>query len=669
MHHLSSSPFRRLLSAGLLGLFLSSATLRADEEAGKAATPALAPLTIQDGHFVDPAGKPVRFWGVNLVSLFPTREQADAIAETLANRQINLARPHHLLRPSGDWNPKMVSGAIVTYKDTSREFDPEALERFDYLNAALRKKGIYLAMSAHFSRDFLPGDVDILETTPEDRAAWQEGVKELNGWNWKKAIDPKKSLPVIDERAALIVEEFTRKLLEHKNPHTGIVYAQDPQILTMEVINESSLEYAVICGNRFPAHFQQKLEARWQAFCQDKGVEAGDLYKPANPKMKDLRAEFLRSLDAAYFERIKTFLASLGCKAPVTFSNLWRGDSVADMHYQQADWVENHAYISPRVVDKNDDGIYSANRNALEGKPFFIGELNQSEGGENIAREKPFRPMVEVATVAYGALQDWDGLIWFAWNHGDRNIAPDGASREAGRDAKLGEMMSDHMMQDHLRSLGYVFRNGLIRPSTQPVTLWTDKPYYAGNYHGLMRGKTNYKPGWQSVHRIRRAYGPVPEGQSTAPWMTESPKNPVVSDTGEIIKDMERKQLTIAAPQVEIFSGELDDSAPKGPAHLSLKETEGFATVVLVALDHKPLKESRHLLVSRTLVDKDLKETSGPAAVLKDLRSFQAGTAQFTATRTMAGPAPSPQAIILETSPSGLALPAGDWTEAELRIP
>src|SRR5436853_370291 len=103
----------------------------------------LPPLTIKGEDFVDPAGNVVRFWGVNLVALYPDHAKADAIASTLASRQINLVRPHHNLRPSTDWNPKMVSGSLLTYKDTSREFDPDALDKFDYLNAALRKNGIY----------------------------------------------------------------------------------------------------------------------------------------------------------------------------------------------------------------------------------------------------------------------------------------------------------------------------------------------------------------------------------------------------------------------------------------------------------------------------------------------------------------------------------------------
>ncbi len=225
--------------------------------AGPPAVPQLPRLTVHGENFVDASGQPVRFWGVNVVALYPDHATADLFAAHLASLQVNLVRPHHILRSSLDWNPNMASGALVKYDDTSREFDPDALDRFDYLNAAYRRNGIYLAFSAHWSHTFRPGDVDIMTTTPQDRDAWVAGMKELNGWDWKKAGDDYKNLPVIDERCAQLMEEFNKKLLAHVNPYTGDNYASDSQILTYEIINESSLEYAIICQNRFPDYLKR----------------------------------------------------------------------------------------------------------------------------------------------------------------------------------------------------------------------------------------------------------------------------------------------------------------------------------------------------------------------------------------------------------------------------
>lgn len=630
-----------------------------------APTGPIAPLTINDaGHFVDAQGESVRFWGVNLVALYPSRAQADSIAETLAERQVNLARPHHMLRHSKDWVYGMEGNSLVKYEEDSRQFDLEALDRFDYLNAKLREKGIYLAMSAHFSRSYRAGDASILETDEADALAWGEAMTELNSWHWKKAIDVKKNMPLIDERSALVSEEFIRKLLEHKNPYTGLTYAEDPQVLTMEVLNESSLEYAIICGNRFPDYFQQKLDDQWAEFCAERGKAPGDLYKVSG-EMIAVRAEFFRYLDEKFFNRIKATIAATGSTVPMTYSNLWRGENATKMHWETSDWVENHSYADPRLANRHEDAISKVSRNRLLNKPFFIGELNQAEGGDNIQKQKPYRTMLQAGIVAYGLFQDWDGLVWFAWNHGDRSVLPDGSAKDPDRDAHLGDMLRDNMMQDHLRSLGYIFRNELIQPSVDPITVWIDDPIYAGDYHGLMRGKNNYKAGWQNIHGVRKAYGKEPTEQASAPWFQHGPRNPLLADTGEIIKDMQRRYIAASAPQTEIFSGMNDAQAVDILKCLSVENAGDFITVVLVTQDGQLIAQSSHLLLSRTAITEDLKETTGEI-YLQTLKRPQGGqTWHMRVNRTVSTKIPEP--TTLEVNAAGaFVLPATDWTECEL---
>lgn len=624
-------------------------------------------LKQQGSGFVDAQGKPVRFWGVNLVALYPDHAAADALAANLDSLGVNLVRPHHNLRPSTDWNPGMPSGALLTYKETSREFDQNALDRFDYLNAALRKHGIALALSVNWTRRYRPGDADILPSDQADQDAWKAAMIELQSWHWKKAFDVYKMLPVVDERAALLNEEFIKKFLAHVNPYTGLPYATDPQVLTFEIMNEASTEYAVICGNRMPDYWQKILESKWQAFAQAQGIEPGDLYKPANPKAKEVRAKFLLKLDEDYLQRITKAIREAGSQAAVSYSNLWRGDNMAEMNSRTSGFIEDHIYMNPMVVREPKDGIYDLSRSAIQGKPFFVGEFNQAEGADNIKAQSPTRTMLPVAAAAYASLQDWDGIVWFAWLHGDSLMGPDGWAKDEGRQSNLGGILGDGMMIDHLRTTGLIYRNHLVEKSRQPVTLWVDQPVAVGDYNGLMRGKYVYKPGWQNVHGIRKAFGAVPESQATAPWMTQSPPNPIVSDTGEIVKDITRKQLTIAAPQAEAFSGYFDGKSPAGLKHLAV-EGENFATVVAVAVDEKPLSDSAHLVLSRSEIKADNSESAGPRIRLTGLKPAEDGKSwQLVLTRPRAAAANAvPQK--LEPGPDGaLVLDAGDWRECELR--
>ncbi len=135
-----------------------------------------------------------------------------------------------------------------------------------------------------------------------------------------------------------------------------------------------------------------------------------------------------------------------------------------------------------------------------------------------------------------------------------------------------------------------------------------------------------------------------------------------VSDTGEIVKDIVRKQLTVTAPQAEGFSGYLDGKAPAGLPHLDVAGDAGFATVIVVAEDEKPLAQSRRLVLSRTGLDTDLKEIDGPALALRKLAS---GKWIFRVTRPRATPSES----TLTANASGtLVLPTGTWHEAELHL-
>ena len=653
------------MKSALLGL-LCPLLLLAAAPVAVSADP-LSPLTVSGNNYTDPAGNTVKFWGVNLTAFYPDRATADATARNLAALQVNLVRPHHMLRSSKDWNPDMASGALIDYAADSRTFDPAALESFDYLNAALRREGIYLAMSAHNTRRFHPGDVGILSVSPEDDAAWSAAISELNGWHWKKSFDPIKALPVIDERAALLTIEFLVNLLKHRNPHTGLTYAEDHQWISLEVVNESSIEYAIVCKNRFPAYFEERLQNRWQTYAREHGIaNPGDIYEPRGNETVRVRAAFFRELESAYYDRVRAAMESTGAKFPMLFSNLWRGDNATALAEAKSDVIENHAYIDPLLVRGVKDGISSAMKFAVRDKPYFIGEFNQAEGGDNIKAQSPYRTMLMLGAPAYAGLHDWSGIVWFAWIHGTARVGLDGWSTRPDRDSHLGEMVSDGMMLDHLRTAGLIHRRNLVAPSREPITLVTAAPYHAGDYHGLMDGKHRPRDGWQNIHGFRRTYrGDVPAAQASAPWLNQPAPGPVLtSDTGEIVKDTQRRQLTLAVSQAEGFSGFIDEATPAQLKHLALGTTEGFATVLLVAEDDRPLAESARLIVSRTALNLVLKETDTLPLTLRAVAP--AGTsAVFKITRPASAAAETPLTVVADGS---LELPATGWHEAEIHL-
>lgn len=576
----------------------------------------IQPLRIVGENYVDPAGKAVRFWGVNTVSLFPTHEQAEVIADYLAGLGVNLVRPHHMQRPSTDWVVKSKSIAMSLYKDDTRTRNEEAWDRLDYFNAALRKRGIYLQLSLHQSREFRPGDAGILDEDKEDTAAWRAAIDELNKRDWKKKIDPIKLLPAVDRRALLLQQEFTRDLLEHVNPYTGVAYGKDPQVISIEVVNEATCEYIFVCNNTYPEYFAQRIQAKWREYAKANGIEEpGDMYKVSGENALRVRAEFYRSLDREYYRSMRDFVRGLGCNIPMLYTNLPYSEATRKMQQEMSEVIETHSYANPRVAFQNSDLFNSFARTNINGKPLIVGEFNMSEWGEDVNAQKPYRTMLQLAGSAYGGLHNLSGIVWFSWQHGDVHMGEDGLAKDGeARKDNLGNLMCDGMLLDHMRTAGMIFRLGLAKSSVSPIVVTVDDPLPAGDYHAMLRNKYDIVPGWQSIHGVRRAYGPRPEDEAGKPWFDTQtpPANPLVSDTAEITKDTARKQLIFSAPLAEGFSGHFDAEALAGLKHLRFSAKEGFATVMLVSKQDAPLVQSQHLILSRTYLDSKAKEGDTP---------------------------------------------------------
>lgn len=645
----------------LFGVILTASPLRATIQA----------LTVDGNHFKDSTGAPVRFWGVNLVAFYPTHAEADAIAANLAAREVNVVRPHHDMRNSVDWNTISGIPALVTYVNDTRTPDTEAWDRFDYLNAQLRAKGIYVVLSLHGTRRFLAGDVDIQTTDSTDRTNWMNAITALNASS--ASLDLYKMLPMIDERSAELMEEFARTLLTHVNPYTGIAYGQDPQVLYLETMNETSSEYTIIAGNQFPsgaAYFTNLLQSQWDAYTAAHGVTPNSIYTAGTTAQRQARSDFLQGLDQTYFNRIKTLVRGLGCQTPIEFSNLWRGDRFQKLEESLSDVAEEHDYDDPLVPRTPGDAFNYFARSTPVGHPYFIGELNEGQTDALINANSPYRAIFQLAASAYGAFNDWSGITWFAWAHGDKMVGNDGWSiweerRPAVNSDIIGQIESDGLMLDHLRTAGILFKRGLVAPSAAPITWYADDPLGGNlNYTDMMTPKYQFKLGWQNIHAIKRAFGTVPASQATADWMTTDPANPLISDTNEIRKDTTRQQLTVSVPQAEAFGGLLDASAPAGLTHLGIGATSGSATVIVVSDDGLPLSTSQNLIISRTYLDASNNEVANPVTTLAQLKAPDGANAWYIK-RTRPRGETGYDALTMTNGV--ITLPTDGWHEAELK--
>jgi hypothetical protein len=199
---------------------------------------AAGPLAVRDGHFYC-GNQRIRFWGVNFAfaACFPTHEQADAVAQRLSRFGINAVRLHHMDNqpfPNGIWADR-----------SGEKLSPEALDRLDYLMAALKKQGIYSDLNLHVSRD------------------WSKAHHWENADKLPESYD--KVLDVFHPDLVAANKQYAREILSHVNAYTKNRYADEPAIGVVEINNEDTLfiwggEAAIA---KFPEPYAGLLKQLW----------------------------------------------------------------------------------------------------------------------------------------------------------------------------------------------------------------------------------------------------------------------------------------------------------------------------------------------------------------------------------------------------------------------
>lgn len=420
-------------------------------------------VQVRDGHFYFEDGKRAKFLGFNVAarSNTPDHETADKLAERFASMGVNLIRLHAADAPIGEepctWSSCKKAPLLNYASGSSREFNPEGLDRFDYFAAKLKEKGIYLHIDLLVAREF----------TEQDELDYP-GKFDL-------CI---KAFPIFNDRLIELQKEYAEKLLTHVNPYTGMALIDDPAVITIQMTNEETAikgtEECETAENLKPYreevkrkfnHFllskydtREKLEKAWTldgccSLGEDEDpvkntvrIAEGGFHQPPNEPLGQWDApcgparyadymEFGIQTNRNYYRMMKNYIQSLGAKVPIVASNLLAG--AADVYgHIDGDLMENNTYFNhpllpyegttflvvgpmeyvstnPLTIQKGIGAMATtlpsfASISAVEGKPFMITEWN--EYGEH-----PFHSTAFVHMVAYACLNDWDGLI--VYNH------------------------------------------------------------------------------------------------------------------------------------------------------------------------------------------------------------------------------------------------------------
>jgi len=559
-------------------------------------------MATPEGHFAfrDQPGQDVRFWGVNLTfnANYLDKADADRLAERFARSGYNTVRLHHYDK------------RLAAKEGASSELDAAALDRLEYLFAAMKKRGIYINIDLYTVR----------RLGAEEMAAM--GIPAgADGPLWFKALTP------ISEAAYASFSRFATNLLSHRNPYTGLTWAEDPALIGICPVNEAVLFKL--------AHKNPEIAKRYDAvFAQWKS-------DPANAPRQDetpdaLFNRFLLETTLRFDARNAALLRSLGSKALVTGSN-WQASEVMTLVRKEYDYVDFHGYWDHPSYPGGQLGypITYAQRNDVDeaaamprfmmaprlfGKPCVCTEFN-------FVTPNASRSSGAVIVPAYASLQGWDALYTF-------DYASNSAAAISGEKEGEFSLATDPMKMLGDRISALLFRRGDIASAKGGVCFAVDRRHAMENpcssvadfpwgfsFAGLITrigslgggpeilsspeakraGVTAVVGDASSGNRFRYRAGPdlLPQlaKDGVIPSSSfDTASNRFVSETGQIELNAAAGTLRVVTDRSECFV------LPSGGAlqgkTASVRNGKVFSTLLVVSVDGNPLAQSQRLLVA-----------------------------------------------------------------------
>ncbi len=137
----------------------------------------------------------------------PEKKVAEFTAARFAKYGINAVRLHKFSYPK---NAMGIGDA-----NDSTAYAPDGLDKLDYFSDQLKKNGVYFGWSHTFGFHVRPGDKGRLVAYDEIMKAYPNG----NTYAFINFAEDVQDLMI----------KMVAKLLKHKNPYTGLTYAEDQE--------------------------------------------------------------------------------------------------------------------------------------------------------------------------------------------------------------------------------------------------------------------------------------------------------------------------------------------------------------------------------------------------------------------------------------------------------
>jgi hypothetical protein len=583
-------------------------------------------ITVREGRFVHAqSGAPVRFWGINGPPQGLKGDTLNDCARRLARYGVNLVRVH---------------GPV--FDEKTGAFRPERAAHIVAVVEAMKAEGIYTHLSIYFPLWF----------KPQADLAW------LPGYDGNH--HPFAALQ-FNEALQRRHEDWWRGVLTAKLAN-GQPLCREPALFGVELQNEDSFFFWTFSEANVPEPQLRLLEKQFgdwlvkqhgslaQAFAawgnarlkRDQEAEGRVAFRPLYEMFtrKTARdrdtAAFLLDTQCQFYRRAVQFLRGQGFTGLITPSN-WSTASaevfgpLEKLSYTTGDFLDRHGYFGCR-----NGGLFSEwsmraghtyiDRSALrfdaeepgqraqfnhpvidihyDRKPSMISETTW-------CRPNRYRAEAPLYLAAYGALQDSDAIVHFAFDGDTWSVKPQfwmqpwtlmapsqlGQFPAAALLYRRGLVATGALLAD--LQLGVAdLKNLAGTPMPQDAAF--DELRLKDVPAGLeLKSGNRLDP---LVHFAGRTHVTFGDAAAPAkltdlrPYVNRAQRT-VIASTGELKLDYGRGILTINAPAAQGASGNLRAAGEVALADLRLRSDLELAHLVLVSLDGKPLRTSGRLLL------------------------------------------------------------------------
>ncbi|NHE58529.1 hypothetical protein [Cyclobacterium plantarum] len=390
-------------------------------------------------------GRQVKFWGTNIngSNPFSSAEKAADWGRFLAKFGINCVRFHKFT-----WD--------ATDEQSSTQLKSEKWENFDYFSFTLREKGIYYGWSPIYGHRVKPADSTRL-------LAYDEVAN--TDFPWAHLNGSTASLVNFAGDLQNLNIELVVNMLNHKNPHTGLRYADDPALAFVEFQNEDNIfwgaiektleqtpTYRALLCRKFSDWLQEKygthekLIRAWngEGISEGAHLDKKNLYpnpnhgffsheyeqavaesRPVKQHVLD-KLNYLFEEQAKFYFKFKEAVRATGYKGTIVASCWQAGTGLSHLYNLYADYqvgmIDRHNYFgggsghnlkigkisNPSMLSQIGSGLFGTGLQQVSDRPFALSEWMSLIPSEWTAESSPI-------IAAYGlGLQGWDASFSFA---------------------------------------------------------------------------------------------------------------------------------------------------------------------------------------------------------------------------------------------------------------